>query len=89
MSAYQERNQTKQKWTNVNKKLVYIDESGVHNENMVIQKKESVVLEKSGQIITVIGAQKESKSQAMIVEIWIKKFPWIRKLLTIVEFDIE
>ena len=36
---------------------------------MVIQKKESVVLEKSGQRITVIGAQKESKSQAMIVEI--------------------
>ena len=88
MSAYQERNQTKQKWTNVNKKLVYIDESEVHNEKMVIQKKESVVLEKSGQRITVIGAQKESKSQAMIVEIWIKGFPWIRKLLTLVEFAI-
>ena len=47
-SAYQERKETKWKWTNVNKKekLIYVDESAIHNiskDGYGYSKKDSVV----------------------------------------------
>ena len=73
-SAYQKRDETKQKWfqTNVNKKLVYIYESEIDNSSKdgydySKKGKRCILKRKAGQRITIVGSQKECKSQAMIL----------------------